>query len=161
MDPLWSETCWSTFKYFIILFVSTYYISCISLAIKCLTIIDAPCKHEDSLCNISLLYLQTILGRYGIRVDAVIFVSTNDRSRNKLWTNPLIVTKPYTTHRAVTSRPGLSTKTYQRFDSAVSCYENHNIAVGSHSPPQEEKATQGQKSAHYCTNKPTTASQRN
>jgi len=26
MDPLWSETCWSTFKYFIILIVSTYYI---------------------------------------------------------------------------------------------------------------------------------------
>jgi len=26
MDPLWSETCWSTFKYFIILIVSTNYI---------------------------------------------------------------------------------------------------------------------------------------
>jgi len=25
MDPLWSETCWSTFKYFIILIVSTNY----------------------------------------------------------------------------------------------------------------------------------------
>jgi len=30
MDPLWSETCWSTFKYFTILIVSTYYILCIS-----------------------------------------------------------------------------------------------------------------------------------
>ena len=30
MDPLWSETCWSAFKYFIILIVSTYYIWCIS-----------------------------------------------------------------------------------------------------------------------------------
>ena len=36
MDPLWSETCWSTFKYFIILIVSTYYILCISWIIKCL-----------------------------------------------------------------------------------------------------------------------------
>ena len=26
MDPLWSETYWSTFKYFIILIVSTFYI---------------------------------------------------------------------------------------------------------------------------------------
>ena len=34
MDPLWSETCWSTFKYFIILIVSTYYILCISWLIK-------------------------------------------------------------------------------------------------------------------------------
>jgi hypothetical protein len=30
MDPMWSETCWGTFKYFIILIVSTYYILCIS-----------------------------------------------------------------------------------------------------------------------------------
>jgi len=36
MDRLWSETCWSTFKYFIILIVSTYYILCISWIIKCL-----------------------------------------------------------------------------------------------------------------------------
>ena len=36
MDPLWSETCWSTFKYFIILIVSTHYILCISWIIKCL-----------------------------------------------------------------------------------------------------------------------------
>jgi len=48
MDPLWFETCWSTFKYFIILIVSTYYILCISWIIKCLIIIDAWCKHEDS-----------------------------------------------------------------------------------------------------------------
>ena len=33
---LWSETCWSTFKYFIILTVSTYYILCISWILKCL-----------------------------------------------------------------------------------------------------------------------------
>jgi len=35
MDPLWSETCWSTFKYFIIWIVSAYYILCISWIIKC------------------------------------------------------------------------------------------------------------------------------
>ena len=46
MDPLWSETCWSTFKYFIILIVSTYNIWCIMWEIKCLIIIDARCKHE-------------------------------------------------------------------------------------------------------------------
>jgi len=48
MDPLWSETCWSTFKNFIILIVSTYYILCISWTVKCLVIIDARCKHEYS-----------------------------------------------------------------------------------------------------------------
>ena len=31
--------------------------------------------------------------------------------------------------------------------------------VGSHSPPQEGKATQGQKPAHYCTKKPATVLQ--
>jgi len=45
MDPLWSETCWSIFKYFIILIVSTYYILYISWIIKYLIIIDAQCKH--------------------------------------------------------------------------------------------------------------------
>ena len=34
MDPLWSETCWSTFKYFIILIASTYYILCINWTVK-------------------------------------------------------------------------------------------------------------------------------
>ena len=47
MDLLWSETCWSTFKYFIILIVSTYYILCISWVIKCLITIEVRCKHED------------------------------------------------------------------------------------------------------------------
>ena len=28
MDLLWSETCWSTFKYFMILILSTYYTGC-------------------------------------------------------------------------------------------------------------------------------------
>ena len=36
MDPLWSGTCWSSFKYFIILIISTYYILCIIWIIKCL-----------------------------------------------------------------------------------------------------------------------------
>ena len=48
MDPVWSETCWSTFKYFIILIVSTYYILFISWIVKCLIIIDARCTREDS-----------------------------------------------------------------------------------------------------------------
>jgi len=47
MVSLWSETCWSTFKYFIILILSTYYILCINWIVKCLIIIDARCKHED------------------------------------------------------------------------------------------------------------------
>jgi len=34
MDPLWSETCWSTFKYFKILIVSTYCVLCISWIIN-------------------------------------------------------------------------------------------------------------------------------
>ena len=34
MDPPRSETCWGTFKYFIILIVSTYYILCFSWEIK-------------------------------------------------------------------------------------------------------------------------------
>ena len=38
MDPLCSEICWSTFKYFIILIVSIYYILSSSLIIKCLKI---------------------------------------------------------------------------------------------------------------------------
>ena len=37
MDPLGSETCWRTFKYFIILNLSTYYILCISWIIKFLS----------------------------------------------------------------------------------------------------------------------------
>jgi len=49
MVPLWSETCWSTFKYFILLIVSTCYILCIRWIIKCLIIIDVRCKHEDTL----------------------------------------------------------------------------------------------------------------
>ena len=52
MDPLWSETCRSTFKHFIILIVSTNYILCISWIIMCLYVIDARCKHEDYEANI-------------------------------------------------------------------------------------------------------------
>jgi len=37
----------STFQYFVVLIVSTYYILCISRITKCLIIIDARCKHED------------------------------------------------------------------------------------------------------------------
>jgi len=56
MDPLWSETCWSTFKYFIILIVSTYYILCITWIIKYLIIIDGWCIHEDNSRIYSFFY---------------------------------------------------------------------------------------------------------
>jgi len=48
MDPLWSETCWSTFKYFIILIVSINHILCISWIVKILIVTDARCKYEDN-----------------------------------------------------------------------------------------------------------------
>ena len=60
MDPVWSETCWSTFKYFIILIVSTYCILCISWVIKCLITIDARCKHEDRALMFQLYLLQAV-----------------------------------------------------------------------------------------------------
>ena len=47
MEPLWSETCWSTFKYFIILIVSMCYILCITWIVKCLIINYVRYKHED------------------------------------------------------------------------------------------------------------------
>jgi len=46
--PCWSEICWGTFKYFIILILSTNYILSISWIIKCLIVVDARCKNEDS-----------------------------------------------------------------------------------------------------------------
>jgi len=53
MDPLWSETCWSTFKYFINLIVSTYYILCISWIIKCLK--------DQTLClSLILIYINPL-----------------------------------------------------------------------------------------------------
>jgi len=59
MDPLWFETCWSTFKYFIILIVSTYYILCISWIIKCLI-----CSHLLLFClDFSTMAQQTLLGQ--------------------------------------------------------------------------------------------------
>ena len=47
MDVVGAMACWSTFKYFIILTVSTHYIFCISWKIECLIIIDERRKHED------------------------------------------------------------------------------------------------------------------
>jgi len=74
MDPLWSETCWSIFKYFIILIVSTYYILCISWIIKCLIIIDAWCKHEDSkriFCVFSVYLLSVCIWNYSKTQNAL------------------------------------------------------------------------------------------
>ena len=48
VDPLWSETCWSNFRYFIILIVSTYCILCIGWIMKCSIIIVARCGHEQT-----------------------------------------------------------------------------------------------------------------
>ena len=45
--------CWRTFKYFIILIVSKYYILCISWIIKCFII----CSFVRSLTALSLCYL--------------------------------------------------------------------------------------------------------
>ena len=73
MDPLWSETCWSTFKCFIILIVSTYYVLFIGWIKKCLIIIDAPCKHEDkrtpkfTTVIIAAFFLPSLLFRYDQR----------------------------------------------------------------------------------------------
>jgi len=50
MDPLRSETCWSTFKYFIILIVSTNYILCISWIIKCLSLMHGANMKITFLC---------------------------------------------------------------------------------------------------------------
>jgi len=53
--------CWSTFKYFVILILSTYYTLCISWIIKCLITIDARCEHEDS--TLVVLPCQMLLWR--------------------------------------------------------------------------------------------------
>ena len=86
MDPLLSETCWSTFKYFVILIVSTYYILCICWIINCLIAIDARCKHEDSSYHIDesiLLHLEgkRLLRRTLLQVPLTKLFST----RTILW----------------------------------------------------------------------------
>jgi len=53
MDHLWSETCWSAFKYFVILIVSEYYILCISWTIEYLYVDDARRKYEDFFGSVS------------------------------------------------------------------------------------------------------------
>jgi len=88
MDPLRSETCWSTFKCFIILIVSTYYILCISWIIKCLIIIDARCKHEDGnefpefckMCGISLLPEELLASDEGVCSMDSVFHSRSSSS---------------------------------------------------------------------------------
>jgi len=52
MDTLGSETCRSTFKYFIILIVSTYYILCISWIIKCLMEMVTTLRTSENLFGI-------------------------------------------------------------------------------------------------------------
>jgi len=73
MDPLRSDTCWSTFKYFVISIVSTYYILSISCIIKCL---------------ISLLLLRTL------KFPEIRTCETNDEPRwvisSRLTTNSVL-----------------------------------------------------------------------
>jgi len=66
-DP---KTCWSTFKYFIILIVSTYYILCISWVIKCLIIIDIRCKHKDNwqLCSLITYKIYSCSAKITLRI---------------------------------------------------------------------------------------------
>ena len=63
-DPLCAcvhiRTCWSIFKYFIILIVSINYTLCISWIIKCLIVIDARCKHEDQSHRFNIVLHYTI-----------------------------------------------------------------------------------------------------
>ena len=84
-------SCLSTFKYFIILILSTYYILCISWIIKCLIIIDARCKHEDlramnlssslsSEFTVSSAHFWAIMQR--IEVISYRSFGTNSRSRS-------------------------------------------------------------------------------
>ena len=54
MDPLLSETCWSTFRCFTILIISTNYIF-VHLLDNEVFVIDARCKHE--------VYKQDILAK--------------------------------------------------------------------------------------------------
>jgi len=88
MDPLWSETCWSTFKYFIILIVSIYYILRISWIIKCLILpikwIDVSCTNLRkrraiiSIHSIKGLFLKPRRGVYcAVRTESsnIIFVT--------------------------------------------------------------------------------------
>jgi hypothetical protein len=51
MGPLWSETCWSTFKYFIILIVSAYCILCVGWVVKCLLTHTHTHSHTHSLTH--------------------------------------------------------------------------------------------------------------
>ena len=78
MDPLWSETFWSTFKYFIILIVFTCCILCVSWIIKCLIIIEARRKHED--CNDSVLLLHDCCRSVMVQQNSLRLASEPDRS---------------------------------------------------------------------------------
>jgi len=87
MDPLWSETCWSTFKYFIILIVSTYYILCLSWIMKCLIINDARCKHEEKVTIQCFVCLQiTSFHLESVRVTISIGVFDSVHSVHIDWT---------------------------------------------------------------------------
>ena len=73
MDPLRSETCWSTFKHFIILNVSTYYILCIGWIIQCLIFISKIWIME--FFNICWLLLLLLL--YLRRIWIIVYCNCN------------------------------------------------------------------------------------
>ena len=123
MDPLWSETRWSTFKYFIILIVSTYYISCISWLIKCLIIIEERCKHEDKqmkiwvfiLCEIYFIYamhseplhfpLLAVICRHILSLvyNSVLFTSLRLQTLTRFLNSLLLYITKYTTSLRTTT----------------------------------------------------------
>jgi len=76
MDPLRSEICWSNFKYFIILIVSTYCILCIGWIIQRLNVIDARRKHEDS-----NLHIET----YTVKKIILVFSESRPTKTRVLW----------------------------------------------------------------------------
>jgi len=86
MDPLWSEICWTTFKYFIIFIVSTNYILCISWIIKCLNIIDARHKHEEFMRLFCTHFEHNNLDNFCIK-DLVISSDNLRRKLSKLYRN--------------------------------------------------------------------------
>ena len=71
MDPLWSETCWSNFKYFIIILIVSTNV-CICWIIKCFNPLNAEL---NSICHLLvLLGARHILHISRIRVNSVLLI---------------------------------------------------------------------------------------
>jgi len=85
MDPLWSETCRSTFKYFIILIVSANHILCIGWIIKCLSLM-----HGANMKTVLTVY--TLLLTDWLSADFSGCLLSKDKSRERF---NIIVSKKY------------------------------------------------------------------